>query len=83
MTNRVIIPAPTLGCDDQGRFEECQKAIEDGLLELLGAASDAGWRNSEIIAAMIAVAENTQLAQDRVVGPSIEIYLKKIMKKRD
>lgn len=78
-----FIPAPTLSEDDQGRFEECQKAIEDGLLELLGTASDAGWRNSEIIAAIISVAENTQLAHDHVVGPSIAPYLKKLMKRRD
>lgn len=52
-------------------------------MELLGAASDAGWRNSEIIAAIIAVAEKTQLAQDKFVGPSVDLYLRKFMKKRD
>lgn len=83
MTKRLIIPPPTLKKYDQGRFEECQKAIEDGVLELLGAASDAGWRKSEVIAAIIAVAENTQLAQDQFIGSSVSLYLKKFMKKPD
>lgn len=83
MAKRLIIPPPTLNKYDRGRFEECQKAIEDGLLELLGAAIEAGWGKAEVIAAIIAVAEKTQLAQDKFVGPSVEMYLKKFMKKRD
>ncbi|CAN7718152.1 hypothetical protein LJR231_006070 [Phyllobacterium sp. LjRoot231] len=83
MTKRLVIPPPQRNKYDPERFADCQKAIEDHLLELLGAASDAGWRNSEIIAAIIAVAEKTQLAQDKFVGPSVDLYLRKFMKKRD
>jgi len=80
-------PLPATGGRDgkyePERFADCQKAIEDGLLELLGVAIDAGWGKAEVIAAVIAVAENTQLAQDKFVGPSVALYLKKLSKKRD
>jgi hypothetical protein len=83
MAKRLMIPPPHCNKYEPERFADCQKAIEDGLLELLGVAIDAGWGKAEVIAAVIAVAENTQLAQDKFVGPSVALYLKKLSKKRD
>ena len=83
MARHLVIPPPHCHKYEPERFADCQKAIEDALLELLGAAIEAGWGKAEVIAAIIAVAEKTQLAQDKFVGPSVEIYLKKFMKKRD
>ncbi|WP_271894209.1 hypothetical protein [Candidatus Phyllobacterium onerii] len=65
------------------RFAECQRAIEDRMLELLGDAQVAGWTKEEVLAAMIEVADNTALAMQQNVLLSVETELRKLMKKKD
>ena len=38
MARRNTVPRPTTAKYDTGRFEECQLAVEDGVLQLLGDA---------------------------------------------
>ncbi|MEK1853692.1 MAG: hypothetical protein AAAC48_17960, partial [Phyllobacterium sp.] len=45
------------------RFDACQGAIEDELIELIGRACDAGWQNDEILSAVIALADDLSLAR--------------------
>ena len=68
---------------DPERFGECQRAIEDRMLELLGDAQVAGWTKEEVLAAMIEVADNTALAMHHNVLLSVETELRKLMKKKD
>ncbi|CAN7327095.1 hypothetical protein LJR231_001784 [Phyllobacterium sp. LjRoot231] len=77
------IPGPTRTRDDPDRFADCQRAVEDRMLELLGDAQVAGWTKEEILAAMIEVAENTNLAMHPNVLLSVETELRKLMKKKD
>ena len=65
------------------RFAECQRAIEDRMLELLGDAQVAGWSKEEVLAAMIEVADNTTLVMQQNVLLSVETELRKLMKKKD
>ena len=65
------------------RFNECQLAIEDRLLELWGDAIEAGWERGEVLAAIIEVAENTNLAMNESVLLSVETELKRFRKKKD
>lgn len=81
MARRNTVPRPTTPKYDTGRFEECQLAVEDGVLQLLGDAVESGWGKAEVIAAIIAAAEKAQIAQDKFVGPSVAIYLRNILKK--
>lgn len=81
MARRSTVPQPTAKKYDNGRLEECQIAVEDGVLQLLGDAVDAGWGKAETIEAIIAVAEKAQIAQDRFIGPSVAGYLRKSLKK--
>lgn len=81
MARRNTVPRPTTAKYDTGRFEECQLAVEDGVLQLLGDAVESGWGKAEVIAAIIAAAEKAQLAQDKFVGPSVAIYLRRFLKK--
>lgn len=77
------IPRPQHPPKHPGRFADCQRAIEDRMLELLGDAQVAGWTKEEVLAAMIEVAENTNLAMHPNVLLSVETELKKLRKKRD
>lgn len=65
------------------RFNDCQIAIEDRVLELLGDAITAGWEKDEVLAAIIEVAENTNLAMHESVLLSVETELKRFRKKKD
>ena len=56
------IPRPQHPTNHPDRFEDCQRAVDDRMLELLGDAQVAGWPRDEVVAAMIEVAENTNLA---------------------
>lgn len=82
MAKRLMIMPPHCNKYEPARFSDCSNAIDDGLLELLGAAIEAGWGKAEGVATIIAVAANTQLAQDKFIGPSFEIYLRKLIRKR-
>lgn len=44
------------------RFTECQRAVEDSIINVIGDASDAGWDRDEILAAIIAAADDMALA---------------------
>jgi len=79
----MTIPKPQYPPNHPGRFQDCQRAIEDRMLELLGDAQVAGWTKEEVLAAMIEVAENTNLAMHQNVLLSVETELRKLMKKRD
>lgn len=65
------------------RFNECQIAVEDQLLALLGDATTAGWETDEILAAIIEVAENTNLAMHETKLLSTETELKRFRKRKD
>jgi hypothetical protein len=79
----MTIPGPTRTRNDPDRFGECQRALEDRMLELLGDAQVAGWTKEEVLAAMIEVAENTNLASHQNVLLSVETELRKLIKKKD
>ena len=51
----MTIPGPKCTRNDPERFADCQRAVEDRMLELLGDAQVAGWTKEEVLAAMIAV----------------------------
>lgn len=76
------IKAPKTKGKYPDRFEDCQVAIEDGLIDLIAAASTAGWSQQEVITAIIAVADNTALAIDAKAKTNVEIRLSKLMKKK-
>jgi hypothetical protein len=58
----MTIPTPQHPRSHPDRFQDCQRAIEDRMFELLGDAQVVGWTREELLAAMIEVAENTNLA---------------------
>ena len=65
------------------RFNECQMAIEDRLLELWGDAITAGWRRDEVFAAIIEIADNTSLAMHPNILLSVETELRRFRRKKD
>ncbi|RCW77743.1 hypothetical protein [Phyllobacterium bourgognense] len=79
----MTIPKPPHPEKHPDRFRDCQLAIEDRMLELLGDAQVAGWTKGEVLAAMIEVAENTNLAMHPNVRLSVETELKRLRKRRD
>jgi hypothetical protein len=82
MAKRLMIHPPNRNKYDPERFADCQLAIEDRMLELLGDAIEAGWTKDEVLAAMIEVADNTALAMHENVLLSVETELRKLKKKR-
>ncbi len=78
----MTIPKPYHPRSHPDRFNECQRAVEDRMLELLGDAQLAGWSKDEILAAMIEVAENTMAVHPNVLL-LVETELRKLRKKRD
>jgi hypothetical protein len=79
----VTIPKPQYPPNHPARFKDCQRAVEDLMLVLLGDAQVAGWTKDEVLAAMIAVAENTNMAMHPNVLLSVGTELRKLMKKKD
>lgn len=73
------IQAPKRPDDYPDRFLDCQMAIEDGVLQLLGDAQTAGWSRAEVLAAIIEVADNTSLALDENERLDVETHLKKFL----
>ncbi|TXR49549.1 hypothetical protein [Phyllobacterium endophyticum] len=78
----MTIPRPHHPKNHPDRFADCQRAIEDRLLELLGDATMAGWTRTEILAAIIEVADITSLAMHKNIGLSVEAELRKLKGKR-
>jgi hypothetical protein len=73
------IQAPKQPVDYPDRFTDCQMAIEDAVLQLVGEAQLAGWNRAEVLAAIIEVADNTSLALDENERLDVEIHLKKFL----
>lgn len=78
----MTIPKPSHPQSHPERFSECQRALEDRLLELLGDAIEAGWTKDEVLAAMVTVADDTALAMHENVLLSVETKLRKLTKKQ-
>ena len=77
------IPRPHCSRTHPERFDACQMAIEDKLIELIGQASDAGWHRDEILSAIIEIADNLSLARREDIALAIETQISKLMKKKD
>lgn len=71
--------SPTIHPD---RFDECQLAIEDKLIELIGEASDAGWHRDEILSAVTEIADNLALVRREDIALNVEMRIKQLMKKQ-
>lgn len=78
-----MIEKPRKPAGHKDRLSDCQRAIEDKLLELFGEAVAAGWTEDEVFAAIVTVADTTQLAMHQQQLSSIETELRKMMKKRN
>lgn len=61
MMAMIIIP-PTIPTDHPDRPIACQEAIETAFLSLADQAQDAGWREAEVAAALVDLADNHLLA---------------------
>ncbi len=79
----MAIERPRKPSGHKDRSSDCQRAIEDKLLELFGEAVAAGWGEDEVFAAIVAVADTTQLAMHRDQFLSIETELRRVMTKRN
>lgn len=78
----MAIPRPHHPRNHPDRFTECQRAIEDRLLELLREAYIAGWSRGEVLTAVTEVADNTNLAMHQNILLSVERELRKLRRKR-
>jgi hypothetical protein len=58
------IARPFVTDDDPDRHIRCQDAIQTAFRELIGAATDAGWSEREILLAIIDLADNHLLSLD-------------------
>ncbi len=79
----MAIPRPDIPRKHAERFDACQMAIEDELIELVGRACDAGWHRDEVLTAIAEVADNLALARREDVAISIELHVAQLMKKRN
>ena len=77
------IPRPHYSRNHPERFDACQLAIEDKLIELVGQAWDVGWHRDEILSAIIEIADNLSLARRDDIALAIETQLSKLIKKKD
>lgn len=75
----MTIPRPEKPRCHPDRYDGCQMAIEDELIELVGRACDAG---DEVIAAISEVTDNMAPARREDVTISIELHVAQLMKKR-
>ncbi|QND54491.1 hypothetical protein HB779_21490 (plasmid) [Phyllobacterium sp. 628] len=78
----MLIAEPELSLNHPDRFSECQMALKDSLIAIIGDASDAGWHNDEILAAIIEITDTMALALNTNTLLAIEIYLNDLMKPR-
>jgi hypothetical protein len=74
---------PMIDRSHPDRFSECQRAIEDSVINIIGEAKAAGWEQNEILAAIIEVADNMALALNANVLLSIETELTRFPKRKD
>lgn len=58
----MTITPPTIQTDHPDRHIACQEAIETAFLSLADQAQDAGWREAEVAAALVDLADNHLLA---------------------
>ncbi|SDP46272.1 hypothetical protein SAMN05428967_2230 [Phyllobacterium sp. YR620] len=79
----MAIERPRKPSGHKDRLSDCQMAIEDRLLELFGEAVAAGWAEDEVFAAIVSVADTTQLAMHQEQLVSVETQLRRAMTKRD
>ncbi|WP_172745968.1 hypothetical protein [Neorhizobium sp. T7_12] len=56
------VPSPAVPAGDENRHLFCQMAIEIPLQEIIEAAVSAGWEETEVLTAIIDVADNLVLA---------------------
>ena len=77
----MTIERPRKPSGHKDRLSDCQRAIEDKLLELFGEAVAAGWAEDEVFAAIVGVADTTQLAMHHQQLRSVETLLQKAMKR--
>lgn len=79
----MTIDKPSHPRHHEDRFDECQLAVENELIELVCRACDSGWHRDEVLAAIIAIADNLALARREHVALAVEMYVREMMKKRD
>lgn len=58
----MTITPPPRPADHPDRFLDAQEAIEGDVLDVVDKAVGSGWGEVEVLAAMVAVAENRMLA---------------------
>ena len=63
------------------RFHQCQLAMEDEIIELVGRACDAGWHRDEVLAAMMEVIDDLALARREDVALAVELRVSQLMGK--
>lgn len=73
------IPSPAVPTGDQNRHLFCQMAIEIPLQEIIEAAVKAGWDETEVLAAIIDVADNLVLAAG--ANAEVDALLKALKRK--
>ena len=76
------IPKPQLRPGHPRRFAECQRAVEDRVLTVFGEAVAAGWSEDEALAAIVGVADTTQIALHHNELLFAETELQRIMTNR-
>jgi hypothetical protein len=79
----VMIASPTRSAKDPQRFIDCQKAVEDRIIDLVADAYEAGWEQSEILAAILEIADTLSLVMDEGARQSVETHLVHLMKSHD
>ncbi|MEP7453520.1 hypothetical protein [Phyllobacterium sp. SB3] len=77
-----IMP-PQVDRNHPERFAECQRAVEDSVINILGDAREAGWERNEILNAVIEVADNLGLVLNASVLLSVETELARLRKRND
>lgn len=58
----VDIPPPTVPPDEENRLLHCQMAVELPVQDLIEKAVEAGWDETEVLVAIIEVADDLTLA---------------------
>lgn len=71
----MTINSPPRPTDHLDRFLDAQEAIDDALSQLVDEAIAAGWRETEILAAIVAVAEN------KMIGQSENSFMEDLLKR--
>lgn len=77
----MTIPRPDRPRKNKERFDACQIAIEEELIDLVERACDAGWHRDEVLSAVSDVADNLALARREDVAMAIELWISQMKKK--